>query len=310
MDEVGFSHALLYYDEAMTIPVTSRAPSKFHADLNSRRVCNSLGEIDMTTYPTTNMELALIAASGNGATATSLFLSDNKDISDHGFLLLNKFSSLTHLDIQGCSYLGDPCAVLIRHTMHKMKVLDISGTSITDAGIEDIMKGCRWLESLSIRDNQQFKDKGCGAVHLCCKVNKNLRAIDFSGSRCFSNEALIQLLSDGGGALTDITLTRCTQINDLGLMGLRRFGSASTNCKNLRISGLPIHDSSMTWIAEGCGKLESLDLRHTHGITDASLSYLGHGCTRLRELVLRGCSSISNVGLANFLPEGGKFLTR
>ena len=178
----------------------------------------------MTTFPTTNVELAFIAASGNGPTATSLIIPNNMDISDHGFLLLNKFSALTQLDIRECSYLGDPCATLIRHTMPKMKFLDISGTSITDEGIEDIMKGCRWLESLSIRNNQYFKDKGCTAVHMSCKVNKNLRAIDFSGSRCFSNESLIQLLGDGGGVLTDITLTGCTQINDLGLMGLRRFG--------------------------------------------------------------------------------------
>ena len=87
-----------------------------------------------------------------------------------------------------------------------------------------------------------------------------------------------------------------------------RLLQASTNCKNLRISGLPIHDSSMTWIAEGCKRLEFLDLQHTHGITDASLTYLAQGCTRLKSLVLKGCSSIGNVGLLNFLPEGGKYL--
>jgi hypothetical protein len=64
----------------------------------------------------------------------------------------------------------------------------------------------------------------------------------------------------------------------------------------------------MTWISEGCKKLEVLDLQHTHGISDASMSYLA-GCTRLRTLNLKGCMAISNVGLQNFLPEGGKSLT-
>ncbi|GMI18112.1 hypothetical protein TrLO_g1534 [Triparma laevis f. longispina] len=309
LDEVHFPNQLLYYDEAMTIPVTSRAPSKFHSDLNNRRICNTDASIDMSTYPTTNIELASIAASGNGPHAKSLLLPNNKDLSDHGFLLLNKYTHLTQLDIQGCSYLGDACAVLIRHSMPKMKHLDISETSITDVGIEDIMIGCRWISTLNIRDNQHFKDKGCGSVHQSLKSNRNLRNIDFSGSRCFSNEALIQLLSEGGGVLTDITLERCTQINDLGLMGLRRFGKASMNLKTLQVSGLPIHDSSMTWISEGCKKLEVLDLQHTHGITDASLSYLAQGCTKLRTLNLKGCLNISNVGLQNFLPEGGKSLT-
>ena len=172
----------------MTIPVTSRDPSKFHSDLNERRICNRNGEIDMSTYPTTNVELASIAASGNGPYAKSLLLPNNKDLSDHGFLLLNKYTALTQLDIQGCSYLGDACAVLIRHSMPKMKHLDISGTSITDVGIEDIMIGCRWIATLNIRDNQHFKDKGCGCVHQSLKSHRNLRAIDYSGSRCFSNE--------------------------------------------------------------------------------------------------------------------------
>lgn len=165
LDEVHFPNQLLYYDEAMTIPVTSRAPSKFHSDLNNRRICNTDASIDMSTYPTTNVELASIAASGNGPYAKSLLLPNNKDLSDHGFLLLNKYTNLTQLDIQGCSYLGDACAVLIRHSMPKMKHLDISETSITDVGIEDIMIGCRWISTLNIRDNQHFKDKGCGSVH-------------------------------------------------------------------------------------------------------------------------------------------------
>jgi hypothetical protein len=157
---------------------------------------------------------------------------------------------MTSLNLAGCSHLSDASAVLIHHTMQKLKVLDISATAITDTGISDIMTGCIHLESVSIRDNQNFKDQGCLAIWTATKTYKRMRSVDFSGSRCFSNEALIKLLMDGG-ILTDITLSRCKQINDLGLIGLRRHGTASTNLKNLRISTLPIHDSSMTWISEG-----------------------------------------------------------
>lgn len=308
-DEVHFSQALLYYDENQTIPVTSRNPSKLHPDLNRRRVCNEPHVIDMSTYPTSNVELALIAASGNGPFAQKLVIPPSKDVSDHGFLLLNKFSAITDLDISGCAHLGDASAVLICHVMNKLRAVDISSTSITDVGISDITQKCIHLESIAIRDNQNFKDKGCMAVHQSLKMYKTLRAINFSGSRCFGNEALIQLLSDGGGVLTDIDLTRCIQINDLGLMGLRRFGNSTTRCKNLRVSTLPIHDSSMTWIAEGCKELELLDLQDTKSITDASLSYLSAGCTRLKTLRLTSCHSIGNTGLENFLPSGGRFLT-
>ena len=204
----------------------------------------------MTRYPTSNIELAQISASNNGATCTTLILPPSKEVSDHGFLLLNKYSAMTSLNLAGCSHLSDASAVLIHHTMQKLKVLDISATAITDTGISDIMTGCIHLESVSIRDNQNFKDQGCLAIWTATKTYKRMRSVDFSGSRCFSNEALIKLLMDGG-ILTDITLSRCKQINDLGLIGLRRHGTASTNLKNLRISTLPIHDSSMTWISEG-----------------------------------------------------------
>jgi len=262
----------------------------------------------MSTYPTSNIELALISASNNGPTCTSLILPPSKEVSDHGFLLLKKYSAITNLNLAGCNHLSDASAVLIHHTMQKLKCLDISATSISDVGINDIMTGCIHLESVSIRDNQHFKDKGCLAIWTATKTYKRMRAVDFSGSRCFSNEALIKLLMDGG-VLTDITLNRCRQINDLGLIGFRRHGTASTHLKNLRVSTLPIHDSSMTWISEGCKQLELLDLTDTHGITDSSLSYLGQGCTRLKTLLLTKCHSISNTGLLNFLPSGGHYLT-
>jgi len=100
------------------------------------------------------------------------------------------------------------------------------------------------------------------------KSYKEFRLFDFSGSLCFSNEGLIQIIAEGGGILHDINLERCKQITDLGLMGFRRFGKISMGCKRLNLSTLKIHDSSMTWLAEGCQKLEYLDLTNTITITD------------------------------------------
>ena len=91
-----------------------------------------------------------------------------------------------------------------------------------------MLQYCIHIETLKIKDTQHLKDSGMLAVHKLCKVQKNLRNVDFSGSRCFSNEALISLLADGGIVLDEINLTRCTQVNDLGMTGMCN----PKNCKH------------------------------------------------------------------------------
>ena len=169
-----------------------------------------------------------------------------------------------------------------------------------------MMKFCIHLSTLKIANNQNLKDAGMLSIHHSCKVNKNLRVVDFSGSRCFSNEALISLLADGGIVLQEVALTRCTQVNDLGLTGLCN----PKNLKVLRVSKCSIHDESMSWIAEGCKKLEVLDVEGSHTLTDQGLMYLAQGgCHKLRTLNLKKCNSVTNAGLANFCPDAGRFLT-
>jgi len=250
-----------------------------------------------------------LAKSGNGPTAKEFVLVNNRNITDAGFTYLRAFTALTLINVSGCENIADSSAVVMRHNMPSLTSLDISGTSITDKGIVDIMTGCRRIAHLFIRDSQFLTDKGIQSIHANLKLYKEFRTFDFSGSRCFSNEGLIQLIAEGGGILHDINLERCKQITDLGLMGFRRFGKVSMACKKLNVSTLKIHDSSMTWLAEGCQKLEYLDLTDTISITDSCLSYLSKGCCRLRTLILKGCHHITNAGLQQFIPEGGKSLT-
>jgi len=211
----------------------------------------------MTAYPVSNIELAQIGNSNNETACTALKLPNSRAISDHGMLSLAKFHNLTHLDLSNCEFLSDPTAAIIHRAMPQLTYLDISKTAITDVGIVEMLQYCIHIETLKIKDTQHLKDSGMLAVHKLCKVQKNLRNVDFSGSRCFSNEALISLLADGGIVLDEINLTRCTQVNDLGMTGMCN----PKNCKVLKISKCCIHDETMSWIAEGCRKLEELDVQ-------------------------------------------------
>lgn len=102
---------------------------------------------------------------------------------------------------------------------------------------------------------------------------------DFTGCKNISNEGLIRLLESEGGVIHHLDLSRCTQI-DLGLIGFRR-NHSSTYCRVLKLNeAVGICDSTMAWLAEGCGRLQKLDLSDCRTVTDSGLSYLSQGCNR------------------------------
>ena len=240
-------------------------------------------------------------------------------MSPHNYININinininlplSISSLLLLDLSSCPLLTDlTCSILRNSTPHLLSLDLSSNPLITDHGIIQIMAGCSRLSTLLLRNLQSLTDLGLACIHTNLKVHKAFRLLDFSGSLCFSNEGLLSLLSEGGGVLASLSLDGCAQLTDLGMMGLRRFGTASTNLKRLSLRNVRVHDSSMTWLAEGCSKLDFLDLGDTKSVTDECLGYLSDGCCRLRTLVLRRCSRVTDRGLEAFLPRAGKFLT-
>mmetsp|Transcript_16229 Transcript_16229/g.25324 ORF Transcript_16229/g.25324 Transcript_16229/m.25324 type:complete len:1372 (+) Transcript_16229:395-4510(+) len=262
-------------------------------------------ELNLSFLPIQNADIICISSISD--TIKSLDLSHCKYIGDVGVKYLRVLKGLTKLNLSGCSRITDVSCRVLKENLNRLEEVDLSGCNVSDRGIIEVLEGCLYLESISIRNNSSFTDRGLEAIQTNVTLMKLLRSLDFAGCREFSNEGLIRLLENEGGVIRNLDLSRCSQI-DLGLIGFRR-NHSSTNCRVLKLNGLVgICDSTMAWLAEGCGRLQVLDLSDCCTVSDSSLSYLSQGCNRLKTLTLNRCRKLTDEGLSNFIHTAGHHL--
>ena len=111
----------------------------------------------------------------------------------------------------------------------------------------------RELRALIIRDVQTIENEGLQSLAALISRRRQLRVLDMSGCRRFTDEGLLVLLQSAGGIVEELSLARCLQITNLGLMPLR--GRAHRGkLAVLNLDGLTRpSDTSATWLAEGPG---------------------------------------------------------
>jgi len=134
-----------------------------------------------------------------------------------------------------------------------------------DDTLTPLMNSLRNLKSLVIINSPCLNDAGLAAITATMTRRRSLTRLDVSGCKFFSNEALLVMLQAGGGVLQDINISNCTQIRDLGLMGLSA-RSHRTCLRTLRMTGLlKTTSSGMAFLAEGIGRTqkEQQELRHS-----------------------------------------------
>jgi F-box and leucine-rich repeat protein 2/20 len=211
-------------------------------------------------------------------------------------------SVLTRLVLEGCPHVTDETMGVIRAKAYRLQHLNLRGCAITDTGIRAAVTACRGLKELILADVGGLRDPGVQAISEAIRMYCALRVLDLSGSRHFSNEAILLLLQDGGGALTRLRLKGCTQLNELGLMGLRRSGRFSMGLTSLDLSHTSVADPALCWVSEGCKKLLHLSLAHCSHLGDSALHYLADASVwngmRLLSLSLAGCRLVTDYGTA------------
>ncbi|KAJ8602499.1 hypothetical protein CTAYLR_001251 [Chrysophaeum taylorii] len=124
-------------------------------------------------------------------------------------------------------------------------------TAVSDVGLGHVFAGIRKLASLLLRGCPAVSDKGLLELSDYMKLRKTLRTLDLRESTGFSNDSLLALMADGGGQLHELLLAGCSQVDLLGLLGLRRdvgtlegttlLGIISASCRHLvdlRLAGL------------------------------------------------------------------------
>lgn len=126
--------------------------------------------------------------------------------------------------------------------------------------------------------------------------HRTLERIDLSGCLEFTDEGMLALLTAGRFVLRDLDISRCTQLTNLSLSGLR----SKNALKRLSASRLASSLTLFDYIGETPKPLVHLDLSGNAGVTDQALVAIGKSCKQLEGLKLADCSSITDEGIEMF----------
>lgn len=174
--------------------------------------------------------------------------------------------------------------------------LDLSGTSLTDFGLEDHLRGVHDLRSLDLTSTW-ITDAGLELVKDTRSLRR-LRAggtlITDAGLRHLAGLASLEELDltwcasiTGAGlrhlgdlrGLRSLELGFCLEVSDLGFQHIRCLGSL----RRLVLTGIGVTDRALRFVG-GLSTLEELDLSYTR-VTDAGMVHL-QGLERLETLKL------------------------
>ena len=124
-----------------------------------------------------------------------------------------------------------------------------------------------------------------------------LLSIDISYDDISSSypQVTLQSIEEHCTGLQSLSLNRCHEITDTGLMSISKH---STNLESLKINYCSrITDASIISISTHCTGLQSLNLDRCHQITDASIISISTYCTGLQSLNLGWCTQITDASI-------------
>ena len=247
----------------------------------------------------------------NGKVVKELLLNNlgGHILSKNGFSNLMYFSSLTNLTLENCEELDDDILVKLSKKVYKLTYVNIAHSTrkVTNHGISSLLKTCKSLNTLNLSHISGVNDSTLASIRNACNKYQSLVCLLLKHCIYFSNEALLLLLSKGGSNLLHLDLSYCTQINELGLMGINRSdGKDPVLLQSLKLNFTSIRDTAINFIANGCLNVEELDFSLCRSITDSGLDYITYGGTerrrpnlkKLRKLSFKGCAEISDENLA------------
>ncbi|MQL72443.1 hypothetical protein Taro_004744 [Colocasia esculenta] len=150
--------------------------------------------------------------------------------------------------------------------------MDSDRSSLSDAGLTVVSRGCQKLEKLSLIWCSSITSLGLQSVAANCSI---LRSLDLQ-----VYYLLYVLLEEFCISATDDAL--------------EAIGSFSSSLELLALySFQKFTDKGLTAIGEGCKRLKNLMLSDCYFLTDKSLLAIASGCTELTHLEINGCHNIA-----------------
>jgi len=195
-----------------------------------------------------NADMAEVAKAINAQPGfvESLSLRGQADLDDAAFdhfrVGQKGLQAVSTLDLHGLGALTDGAAHAVHHAFPNLTALDVGGATLTDAGVGHLVGGLRKLEQLRLDNVYALGNWGLQAISVELRNSRKLRVLSLAGCSQFGNEALLDMLEHGGGVLKELDMSRCEQLDDLGLLGLKRAGNASMNLVKLNVSLNKVRD--------------------------------------------------------------------
>ncbi|CAL0306264.1 unnamed protein product [Lupinus luteus] len=219
---------------------------------------------------------------------------------DHLPALLNRYPSVTDLDLTLCPRVTDNSLALVAGAFgDALRRVDLSRSKFFGgSGLLRLAMNCCNLVELDLSNATGLRD---GAVAAVARA-RNLVKLWLGRCKMVTDMG-IGCVAVGCRKLRLICLKWCVGVGDLGVELI------AIKCKELRtldLSYLPITEKCLSSIFK-LQHLEDLVLEGCYGIGDDSLddNVLKQGCKTLKKLDISGCQNISHIGLSKLTSISG-----
>ena len=264
----------------------------------------SVKKIDLTHWDATDATIRLLSRMAPNLTN---FVSPGcYSLTNHGFndlFTLNKF--LNHVDISGCILVTDDSIFTLTENNVNLQYLDFSSCSkITDDSLRAIAEHLLQIETLYAASCPLLTNRGI--INLsegtCCKTLKDM---DLSNCVLLSDYGLRELVNKSptlsqlkcyGNELIDGTMFSVPIPGQV--MECNLFISCQVNSFVLQGCHL-IDDERITWLAQSCMHLKSLDISNCPKVSSVGISTLCEKCTNLEALNVIGCGDIIDYAVSS-----------
>ena len=263
----------------------------------SHVVGKPVSTLDLSYWDATDATLKLL--SRMVPTCSKFVSSGCHSLTDDGFCdLFNLNKCLKYIDISGCFMVTDDSMCLMAKNNTKLQYLNVSCcTKITDDTLGSISEHLLYIETLYVADCPLLTNRGIIKLSegQCCNT---LKDVDVSSCPLLSDDGLRELVNKS----PSLSQLKCFS-NELidGTMFSVPIPGQSMEC-NLFISCQVnsfvlqgcnlIDDEKLTWLAQSCMHLKSLDISNCPNVSSQGVSTLCEKCTQLEALNVIGCGDI------------------
>ncbi|ONH99734.1 hypothetical protein PRUPE_6G046600 [Prunus persica] len=213
---------------------------------------------------------------------------------------LNRYPSISHLDLSLCPRVDDPSLTSLSVSWKStLRSINLSRSrDFTSIGLLRLATNCSSLVEIDLSNGTELTDSAAKAIAEA----KNLERLILARCKLITDIG-IGCVAVGCRKLRLLCLRWCLRVTDLGV------GLIAMKCKDLRsldLSCLRITEKCLPHILQ-LQHLEDLILEGCLGIDDEGLVTLKHSCKSLKMLNLSKCQNVSHVGLSS-LTNGAEHL--